>query len=54
MELRDANYLMLHCSLAPEGISLIASLMQMTLLIQQPKIAVKTGFCSDGICCTDS
>lgn len=41
-------------SLDPEGFVLIDPLMQLTLLIQQPKIAAKPGFYCGGICCMGS
>lgn len=53
-ELRASNYLIFHHTLAPEGITLVAPLMQITLLIQLPEIAVKPGFYFGGICHTDS
>lgn len=45
---------MFHHTLAPEGITLVAPLMQITLLIQLPEIAVKLGFYFGGTCRTDS
>lgn len=53
-ELKYPNLPSVSHSLDPEGFVLIDPLMQLTLLIQEPKIAAKPGFYCGGICCTGS